>query len=70
MTPTNVAQGHQLKMMQRYCTQKFPWGGQTCNLDQICRYHSENRRCIKVLPDVKEDLRYSRHNLEQELVSL
>ena len=55
MNPTNVAQGHQLKMTQRYCTQKFPWGGQTCNLDQICRYHSENRRCIKVLPVKKKD---------------
>lgn len=47
---TDACLGHQLKEMQRYYERKFPLGGQTCNLGQICICHNENRRHTKVLP--------------------
>lgn len=58
------------KMMEKDCTWRFPLGDQTCNLGQICIYHSENKRYTMVLLDVEEGPRDSTHNQGQEWVSL
>jgi hypothetical protein len=60
-TPIAVELGHQLKMMLWDCMWKPPWGGQTCNLDQTCRYRNESRRCIEVLPVMNENISFHKN---------